>query len=108
MSRTTIELIKDDKLYNLSFTLQDNNGTAINLTGATLKFKAQKKGDSDISVDGAMTIDTPASGTCHYGVAEADFDEDGVYNAEIEATYAGGQIITFSDIIIKVKSDLPK
>lgn len=106
--RTTIDLIKNDKSFDLSFTLQDYSGVAVNLTGATLKLKAQKKGDAELAVNGTMTVDVAASGTCHYGVAVNDFDEAGIYNAEIEATYSSGQVITFTDIIIKVKSDLPE
>jgi len=108
MSRTKIELVKNDKLYDLNFTLHDASGVAVNLTGATLKFKAQKSDEATLAVDGTMTLVVPASGTCKYQVTVTDFDEAGTYNAEIQVTFSDDQISTWSDIIIVVKDDLPK
>jgi hypothetical protein len=108
MSRTKIEIVKNDKLYDLNFTLQDASGVAVNLTGATLKFKAQKSDEDALAVDGTMTLVTPASGICKYQVLTSDFDEAGTYNAEIQVTFTDGQVSTWSDIIIMVKDELPK
>ena len=105
--RTEIKIYEGDKNYNLNFTLQDNSGTAIDITGASLQFKAQKAGDTALAVDRAMQIDTGASGTCHYQVQDGDFTE-GNYHAEIEVTFSSSEIATFGDIIIRVKGDLPK
>jgi hypothetical protein len=106
--RTEIPVIKGDKAYEINFTLQDFNGVAVNLTGATLKLKVQKPGAAALKFTGDMTIVSAAAGTCKYTVAEGNFDTAGAYDAEIEATFANGQVITYSDIVIKVKSDLPK
>ena len=109
MSRTTIDVIKDDKLYELNFTLQDFDGSAVSLTGiSTLKLNVQKPGASAVKFSGSMTVVSAAAGTCKYTVADGDFDTVGKYHAEIEATYSNGQVITWTDIIINVLSDLPK
>lgn len=108
MSRTKIELVKGDKIYDLNFTLQNASGVAINLTNATLKFKAQKSGATALKFTGTMNIVSAVAGTCKYQVLATDFDEAGTYSAEIEVTFSGGQISTFADIIIVVKADLPK
>jgi hypothetical protein len=108
MSRTKIEIVKNDKLYDLNFTLHDASGVAVNLTGATLKFKAQKSDETALAVDGVMSIVVAVSGTCKYQVAASVFDEAGTYNAEIEVTFADGQVSTWTDIIIMVKDELPK
>jgi hypothetical protein len=107
--RTVITLIKNDKLYDLTFTLKDATGTAVNLTNGTLKFKVQKAGAAALKFTGTMTVIDANAGTCKYQVQATDFDSTGRYDAEIEVTYSPStEIITFSDIIIKVKDDLPK
>lgn len=108
MSRTVIDITKRDNLYNLNFTCQDYEGNAVDLTGATLKLKAQLTGATTLSVDKAMSISSAIAGTCYFQVSSADFATPGIYEAEIEATFVNGQIITFSDILIKVRGDLPK
>jgi len=109
MSRTIIEIAKQDRLYNINFTLNDYNGVAVNLTGVTfLRLKAQLNGSSSLSLTGVMGITNATAGTCYYQVQATDFATAGLYDAEIEVTYANGQIITFQDILIKVAGDLPK
>jgi len=109
MARTTIKVIKDDKGYDLNFTLKDNEGVVVNLTGATLLLKVQKPGAAALKFSGSMSIVSAEAGTCKYTVLATNFDTAGDYYAEIEATYGGGsQIITFPDIVISVQSDLPK
>jgi hypothetical protein len=109
MSRTTIEVIKNDKLYELNFTLQDFDGVAVSFIGiSTLKLKVQKPGASALKFEGTMTVVDEEAGTCKYTVAAGNFDTAGKYHAEIEAVYVNGQIITWTDIIINVLSDLPK
>ena len=103
-----IVITKNDKVYDLEFTLQDASGTAIDLTGATLAFKVQKLGAATLAVNAAMVIDTAAAGTCHYQVKTGDFAAAGEYNAEIEITYPGGQISTFGEIYIYVEEELPQ
>lgn len=109
MAREEIKIIKNDKSYELNFTLQDYSGSAVNLTGiSTLYLKVQKPGASTLKFTGTMTVVSATDGTCKYVVADGNFDTVGKYHAEIEATYANGQVITWSDIIINVKGDLPK
>ncbi|RJQ67330.1 MAG: DUF2479 domain-containing protein [Desulfobacteraceae bacterium] len=108
MPRTIIDAIKNDKLYELSFALKKYDDEVIDLDGATLKLKVQAPGSTVLKFEGIMSIVDADAGTCKYLVADGNFDEAGNYHAEIEVTYSTGQVITFSDIIIKVKSDLPK
>lgn len=107
--QTTIKVVQNDKLYDINFTLQDSNGTAIDLTNATLKFKAQKQGGaSTLKVDSAMSIVQASAGTCKYTVQATDFDEVGHYYAEIEVTFTGSKILTFGDIVAIVEPQLPR
>ena len=43
----------------------------------------------------AMTIDDAANGQISYSWAAADTDTDGTYEAEVEVTWTGGNILTF-------------
>lgn len=103
-----IKIFKSDKLYDINFTLQDANGAAIDITGATLLLKAQKQGAAALKFSGTMSIVSGPAGTCKYTVAATDFDDTGQYYAEIEVTFTGGKIITFGDIVINVLPELPR
>ncbi len=106
---TTLKVIQNDKLYDLNFTLQNNSGGGLDLTGATILFKAQQTNNPNLKFSGSMVIvGSPASGQCKYTVQSGDFSVTGTYTAEIELTYPGGQIISFGDIQVIVSPELPK
>jgi hypothetical protein len=106
---TQLELVQNDKGIDIAFTLQQSDGSAINLTGASLKLKAQHQNTDTLTVDGAMTIITAAEGTCKYTTTGTDFTTPGKYDAEIEITFSGGtKIQTFPNILIEVLPQLPK
>jgi len=107
--RINIETIKGDEKYDLVFHLKDFNGNAINLNGvSSIKFRVQKKGLNVIKFEGDMTVVDGVEGEVKYTVEATDFDEVGKYYAEIEVSFEDGQKVTFDDILIKAKSDLPK
>ena len=103
-----INVFQNDRLYDIDFTLKDANDVVVDLTGSTLIFRAQKQGASVQKFAGNMTIVDAVSGTCKYTVADGDFDEAGDYYAEIQVTFGGGKIITFGDIVVHVKPELPR
>lgn len=103
-----ITVVQNDTKYDLNFTLQDNAGAAMNLTGATLLFKAQHQDGDALAFNGSMNIVNAASGQCKYTVQNGDFDQSGEYYAEIEITYPSQQVVTYSDIIITVTPELPR
>lgn len=108
--QTLIEVIQNDVLYDINFTLKDANDAAIDLTGATLLLKVQRQDDETgtLKFSGNMSIVSPTAGTCKYTVASGDFDTIGDYHAEIEVTFAGGKVLTFPHITIKVLPQLPR
>jgi hypothetical protein len=103
-----IEVYTNDKQYELEFSLTNSDGSVVDITDTTILLKAQHEDENSLSVSGSMEIIDGASGTCKYRVAEEDFEKKGVYYAEIEVTYTNGQIITFGDITVTAKNDLPK
>lgn len=105
---TTINIVQGDYGYNLNFTLQDNSGAAINLTGAALTLKVQQWGQDVVKFTGNMVVDVAASGTCHYVVASTDFDQEGKYKAEIVVNYGSGtEILSYANIVIVATPKLP-
>lgn len=62
-----IEIPLGDKGYNVPFTIQDANGSVINLTNYTVTLKAWEVGSpSTLKINAVCTVDEAASGTCHY------------------------------------------
>lgn len=103
-----INVYQNDVLYDINFTLKDANEVVVDLTGATLLFKAQQQGATVQKFSGSMSLVVAASGTCKYTVAAGNFDIAGDYYAEIQATFGGGKIITFGDITVRVRPELPR
>ncbi len=104
-----IEVVQSDKEYRIDFTLKDANDAAIDLTSGTpLVFKAQLEGGTALAVSGNMTVGTPTAGMCYYLVQTADFATAGRYYAEVEVTFTNGKVITFTDIVILVRPQLPR
>ncbi len=85
-----ITVPKGDKGYDLSFTVTDSSASAYDLSGylVTLKVWAAKVSGT-LLIDSNCPVDTAASGTCHYTVANGDFDTVGRYIAELELTKSG-------------------
>lgn len=93
-----------DRLPKIRRTLQ-LDGAAVDLTGASLRFRMRKDGASANAVDAVATIVTPASGIVEYAWAEGDTSTPGVYTAEWEVTFAGGLAETWQETL-EVKAAL--
>jgi hypothetical protein len=72
--------------------------SAVNLTGATVKFIMRLSGSSTAKVATTATISTAASGIVRYEWVAADTDTLGNYIGEFEVTDSGGNIETFWDL----------
>lgn len=78
----------------LQATLQDANGTAINLNGCTVRFH-MKSLTGEVIVDQPMTVVSAIGGIVRYNWQAADTDTAGTYYAEFEVTYSDLSIETF-------------
>lgn len=105
---TKINVYKSDKLYDLNFTLKDANEVVIDVSGCTVLFKAQKLGAAANKFSGSGSVVSGPAGTVKYTIAETDLNEAGDYYAEVEVTFAGGKVLTFGDITVRVKPELPR
>jgi hypothetical protein len=108
---TKIDVVQNDQLYNLNFSLQDANGLALDLsnigTATVVRFKAQDSRTGIVVANSVMSIIDASLGTCYYQVASGVFTAIGRCIAEIEVTYGNGKIISLPDIVINVKTELP-
>ena len=85
-------------------TLQDADGNAVNVTGATVRFHMRAVGSTTVVVDEAATIVTALDGLVRYDWQAADTDTIGPYQAEFEVTYADSSVETFpNDGYIRVE-----
>lgn len=85
-------------------TLQDADGNAVNVTGATVRFHMRAVGSTTVVVDEAATIVTDLDGLVRYDWQAADTDTIGSYQAEFEVTYSDGSVETFpNDGYIRVE-----
>jgi len=106
MDSTTINVVTGDSGYNLSFTLQNSDGTAFNLTGATVTIKMQLVGYDTVTT-GTLTVVSAPAGTCTYTVASTDFPADGNYNVQIDCAFTGGALVTFYNITVVAAARVP-
>lgn len=95
MSYTAPFTIKrGDTLPELVRTLNDANGP-VDLTGASVRFLMSHATTGAIVIDAPADITIAASGEVSYVWQDGETDAEGTYNAEFEATFQDGRILTF-------------
>ena len=91
----TFYIKRNDTSPSMLATLQDADGNAVNVTGATARFHLRAIGSDAVTVDSAAVIVSPSEGIVRYDWDAADTDVAGSYQAEFEVTYADASIETF-------------
>ena len=104
---TELDVTAGDYGFVWTFTLENNDGTALDLTGAdSVSFKMQLQNTTGV-LTGSMVVDaTPTTGIVTYTVGAHDFPEAGRYNCEIEVVFPGSTI-TFGDITVVATGRVP-
>ena len=101
---------RNDRLPVLDIYLKNPDGTAYNLTGATVKLLMAVPATGVLKVNAAMTvIGDPTLGRVQYAWGATDTDTAGSFVAEVEVTSAGGLKQTFPTedyFYVNVVSDL--
>jgi len=101
-----IELVRNDKLFDIKFIVTDINGNPINLTGSTISFKMKnQKTGASLSL-GLCEIINASAGLCKYVVQAGDLSTAGVYDAELQILFETGAIQTSKLDNIKILEDL--
>jgi hypothetical protein len=75
-------------------TVTQRDGTAVNLTGASVTFVMRNRESKAIKVNAAMTIDDATAGRVSYPWTALDTDTVGFYEAEIKIVLSGGKQLT--------------
>lgn len=105
-----IKLVQGDTRPTLVCTITDeNNGTPIGLTGATVRMKFRAAGDTTVRSVLTGTIANAAAGEVAFFWAQdptALSGDPGDYEGEIEITFSDGQIQTVYDLLkFKLRED---
>jgi hypothetical protein len=85
---------QNDTSPSIQATLQNYNGTPINLVGATVRFH-MKSFEGAIKVDRVATVTSALNGVVTYFWQAGDTDTAGSYYAEFEVTYSDLAVETF-------------
>lgn len=102
-----LEVVQNDELYDINFTVKDYAGVVVDLTNSTIKLRAATVGGTSLELDVNCALVVAASGTCKYTVQNGELATVGLYHAELQITYSGGKIITTKRFDIRVVKDLP-
>ena len=103
-----------DRLPVLRAQLLDDNGTAVNLTGATVKFGARRRGSRAAVLNtstGVSTLGDPAEGNVQYAWQDGDTAALGLgdHEGEFQVEFPDGRKGTFPGdgyIPISVRRDI--
>jgi len=104
---TLLQVVQNDFGYDLSFSLEDATGAVLDISGASLSFKAQTDGDYTVKFQNPMIVVSASQGSCKYTVRSTDFVLAGTWSAQIVVTYLTGEVLTFSGITVQVDPELP-
>ena len=100
---------QNDTSPALQATLKDSTGTAVDLSGATVRFHMRQIGATSAKVDAAATVSDADGGVVYYSWAAADTDTVGSFEAEFEVTFTGGEIESFPNnrfIQVEITDDI--
>lgn len=86
-------LKKNDLFPHLAATLENADGTAIDITGASVLFRMRKRGETTNKISAAASVVTADAGEVEYAWTDGDTDTAGSYEAEWVITFPGGQQI---------------
>jgi hypothetical protein len=101
-----LELVRNDKGYDLQFTILDADENAVNLTNATIKLKVRKWNDTYAKFVGTCTITNAQAGQCKYTVTSTDFNIVGRYKCELEVAWGESKTMTATDLTVVVEEDI--
>jgi len=105
-----IEVVKNDKLYDLNLKCCNASCAGVDLTGhSEIRLKIFKQGAGSCKVDTVanIVVDDVSNGELHYVVQQTDFDKAGAFSVEIQVTWATGKILTYRGLTIHVVEEAP-
>ena len=108
----TVTLTRGDRSVPVDFYLTDQNGTAVDLSNTSGKFKMSPSGSMIDTINAGMVNQSAAGGISRYTFSQVDLSNAGTYTAELEIQYvagnASGRIITARDVTVIVQGEQPQ
>lgn len=101
MSRIDLGTFYQGDTVQLNFVVQDEDGNAVDLTNATVKWGLAATSAIATPVltktsDDDITITDAEAGECSVLIDQGDLDDDGAFYHELEVTLAGGESYTYA------------
>jgi hypothetical protein len=96
------QVSKNDVGNQLSFTITNKTGVAVDLTDATVTLN-MVGGIVKTTLSRTCTVDSALAGTCHYDLVADDTKNPGKYELTLTVTYSGGSkytTITYGELEI--------
>ena len=87
-----INLVASDTAPSIVGTLTNVDGTAFDLTGATVRFQMRLLTDLRFTVDASAVITNAAGGLVRYDWAAGNLATPGDYEARWKITFSGGTV----------------
>jgi len=110
----TIDIVTGDSLPSLIFTIRDKNIAAsgrtldendestwapIIITGATIRMRIRKVGETALADTRTGTIEDGPNGRVSISFVTTTFPDAGVYEGELEVTFASGGIQSVVELV---------
>jgi hypothetical protein len=90
---------------SITETIKNDDGSAHDLTGQTVKFRMRPVGSATLKVDAAATVVSAAAGTVRYDWAAADVDTAGQYLVWWQVTTtAGGNTQDMAETVVEFRA----
>ena len=93
----TAYIKQNDTSPTLDAILTDDDGSPVNVAGASVRFHLKKLGASTLKIDAAATVVDGEAGHVRYTLQSGDTDTPGSYKAEYEVTFIDGSVETFTN-----------
>ena len=103
----SIKIVQNDTKPYLEFEITQD-GSPVDLTGATVKFYMKDSTTGSVKINGAAcTIIDAVKGKCRYSWTGSDTNTVATYLGEVEVTFADGKIQTgFKQLSIIIRDDI--
>ena len=103
----SIKIVQNDTKPILEFTITQE-GSPVDLTGATVKFYMKNNDTGSVKINGAAcSISDAVNGKCRYVWQSGDTNTVGTYLAEVEVTFPDSSIQTgYKQMVIIIRDDI--
>lgn len=95
MALTAFYIKQGDRLPSLSATLEEIDGSAVDLSGGTVKFLMRRRAGLAALIDASAAVVNASLGQVRYDWGAGETATPGTYQGEFEFTNGDGKKLTF-------------